>query len=105
MKTSLKGPRNRRAKKLAIKRSTTAVRESRVVLFGSATDPEVQASMSKISATGRSTELAPRPNFDTGLGHCGKHLCSCKEVCKIQFAQQTNVAFPGDVGATMGMCY
>jgi hypothetical protein len=92
----------RKSKKHKLVRSTATVKETRVVLFGSASDPEVKASLEKIAATGRGTELAPRPSFDTGLGMCGNHLCSCKTICKKEY---TPGAFPGDTGAMMGMCY
>lgn len=90
-----------------LKKSKAAVKESRVVLYGATTDPEVQASIAKISRTGRATEVEPRPNFETGLGMCGKHLCGCKTICKAQYGQQVVLtgAYPGDQGATMGGCF
>lgn len=57
-----------------------------VVLFGEKTDPEVQASINRIAIGGRKVELTTRPGFDTGLGMCGKHLCSCKHVCAKQYS-------------------
>lgn len=77
-------------------------RESRVVLFGSPNDSDVKESIRKAEIAGRQTEVMARPNFDTGLGPCGKHVCSCKEVCKADYLKG---AYPGDQGATMGMCY
>jgi hypothetical protein len=56
-------------------------KESHVVLFGSPNDPEVQASINKIAITKRKVEVVARPSFDTGLGSCGKHICSCKNAC------------------------
>jgi hypothetical protein len=59
----------------------TPPKESVVVLFGTAQDPEVKASINKIAIVKRRTELVVRPSFETGLGRCGKHLCSCKHTC------------------------
>lgn len=56
--------------------------QTTVVLFGSAADPEVRHSINKVAITGRKVQLAQRPSFDTGLGQCGKHLCSCKTGCE-----------------------
>lgn len=106
MKTKTKSTPRARSRKLTIKKSGAAVNESRVVLFGASTDPEVKASIEKIEATGRKTELQPRPGFDTGLGMCGKHLCGCKTVCKNEYSQEVIPgAFPGDQGAMTGMGY
>ena len=55
--------------------------ESRVILFGDAKDPALTDSINRIAITGRKVEIQTRPSWDTGLGHCGKHLCSCKVHC------------------------
>lgn len=92
-----------KAKKLnfkKLKRRSTPAAESRVVLYGSPKDPDVMNSINRIGITKRKVEVTPRPSFDTGLGKCGQHLCSCKTACKKQFS-----AFEGDQGATMGMSY
>lgn len=78
-----------------------SVRETTVLLFGNITDPEVQESKRRAEISGRKTELVARPSFDTGVGPCGKHVCSCKEVCKLEYAKSIG-AYPGDQGATMG---
>lgn len=95
--------RSGRSRKITTSTKVAAVRESRVVLFGSRTDADVQESIRKAEIAGRQTELIARPSFDTGLGPCGKHVCSCKEVCKEQYAK--TLAFKGDQGATMGVCF
>jgi hypothetical protein len=59
--------------------------EQRVVLFGNAGDEEVRRSAEQLKKQGREFGLKPRPDFDTGLGKCGKHLCHCKEHCQQQF--------------------
>jgi hypothetical protein len=56
------------------------ITQSRVELFGSTSDPEVKESLRLIKKTGREVSIA-RPSFDTGMGPCGRHLCSCKHVC------------------------
>jgi hypothetical protein len=61
---------------------------STVVLFGNPKDPEMQRSINRITVMGRKVEVTPRPAFDTGLGKCGKHLCSCKVHCKEKLAAQ-----------------
>jgi hypothetical protein len=58
--------------------------ESRVILFGNPSDPEVAASMRKLKNVGREVHTRPRANFDTGLGQCG-HLCHCKGPCLDQY--------------------
>jgi hypothetical protein len=70
---------------------TTPVKETSVILYGNASDPEVQSSVQKVSKT-RSAEVQPRPSFDTGLGNCGKHLCNCKTHCMREYNPQ---AFDG----------
>lgn len=92
-----------RSRKITKSTKVAAVRESRVVLFGSRTDQDVQESIRKAEIAGRETELIARPSFDTGIGPCGKHVCSCKEVCKEQYAK--TLAFKGDQGAAMGMSF
>lgn len=84
-----------------LKRRTTLPKESVVVLYGNPKDPEVKASINKVAITKRSTEVVARPSFDTGLGKCGHHLCSCKTACKKMYSP----AFEGDQGATMGHSY
>ena len=64
--------------------------ESRVILFGDAKDPALTDSINRIAITGRKVEIQQRPNWDTGLGHCGNHLCSCKEHCKLKVFGITN---------------
>lgn len=61
------------------------VPEQRVVLFGNAGDEEVRQSAERLKSQGRDVTLKPRPDFDTGMGHCGKHLCDCKTNCKEQY--------------------
>lgn len=56
-------------------------KESSYTLFGSKSDPEVKESLRKLRATGAKVTLTPRPGHDTGIGPCGKHLCSCKDMC------------------------
>lgn len=94
-----------RVRKIKITRKVASVRESRLVLFGGSADPEVKESIRKAEISGRKTELAPRPSFDTGLGLCGKHICSCKDICKKEYGMQVKGAYPGDQGPTMGMSY
>lgn len=105
MRTQTKTTSRAKSRKLILKKSEAAVKESRVVLYGATTDPEVQASMARLHATGRQTTLEPRASYDTGMGKCGKHLCNCKTVCKKEYEQQTTGAYPGDQGATMGGCF
>jgi hypothetical protein len=83
-------------------RRPTPAKETSVELFGSKTDPDVQRSINKVAITGRKINLSTRPSFDTGLGQCGKHLCSCKHACAKQYA---GVSFPGDNGASMGQSF
>jgi hypothetical protein len=54
---------------------------SRVVLFGNAKDPQLKDSIKKIAVSGRAVSTEPRASFDTGIGMCGNHLCSCKHTC------------------------
>src|SRR5690349_22109946 len=82
-----------------------SVRETTVLLFGNISDPEVRESKRKAEISGRATELIARPSFDTGIGPCGKHVCSCKEVCKAEYAKGCAGAYPGDQGPTMGMSF
>lgn len=63
------------------------VTESTVLLFGNINDPEVQQSKKRIEISGRQTEIVTRPNFDTGVGPCGKHVCSCKTVCLAKYGE------------------
>lgn len=79
------------------------VRESRVVFFGNENDMELQESMRKAAIAGRKVEIEPRPSFDSGLGPCGKHQCSCKTACKAEY--EFTGAYHGDHGATMGQSY
>lgn len=83
----------------------TKITESRLVLFGSNTDPEVKESIRQAKKTGRKIEVAPRPSFDTGLGQCGKHLCNCKAICKKEYAVNVPGAYPGDSGPVMGKSF
>lgn len=86
-----------RSRKKTSATKVAAVRESRVVLFGSRTDVETQESIRKAEISGRKTELVARPSFDTGFGPCGKHVCSCKEVCKLSYALSLDHKFgPSD---------
>jgi hypothetical protein len=85
--------------KKLIRRNAPA--ESTVVLFGNAKNPELKSSINKVAITGRKTELETRPSFDTGLGKCGDHLCSCKTACKKMYSP----AFEGDQGSSLGMAY
>ncbi len=72
-------------------------KQTRVELFGSKTDPEVQASINKIAITGRKVVLMPAPKHDTGQGNCGQ-LCHCpKGHCAM--------AYKGDQVATMGKSF
>lgn len=95
--------RTGRSRKVTTSTKVAAVRESRVVLFGSSSDPDTRESIRKAEIAGRKTEVIARPSFDTGLGPCGKHVCSCKDVCKEDYAK--SIAYPGDKGPTMGVCY
>ncbi|HEY8933812.1 MAG TPA: hypothetical protein VIM65_01270 [Cyclobacteriaceae bacterium] len=56
-------------------------KETRVVIFGTDTDHDVQRSIEKVRKTGREVHSLLRPSFDTGLGICGRHICSCKTEC------------------------
>jgi hypothetical protein len=62
--------------------------ESRVILFGNPSDPEIAESMRRLKNVGREVYTKPRANFDTGLGKCGKHLCHCKEICQEEYLNQ-----------------
>lgn len=90
-------PRKRKTYTLKV----AAVRESRVVFFGSRNDIDVKESMRKAELAGRKTELVARPSFDTGLGPCGKHVCSCKEVCRLHVAPSLDHKF-GPVDYELG---
>jgi len=59
--------------------------KQRVVLYGDAGDKEVLRSMRSIRKSGRMVTTKARPDFDTGVGQCGKHLCNCRQHCKEQF--------------------
>lgn len=96
--------RSGRSRKTTTATKVAAVRESRVVLFGSRSDIEVQQSIRRAEISGRKTDVIARPSFDTGTGPCGTHLCSCKEVCKLEYAKSTG-AYPGDQGAAMGVSF
>ncbi len=53
-----------------------------VTLFGNANDPQIIASKKRIELLGRSVEIQPLPDHDTGMGLCGQHYCNCTEICK-----------------------
>jgi len=59
-------------------------KESTLILYGSAKDPEVQASINRAAITGRKVQVKPTPPFDTNQGKCGK-LCHCQHVCAIHY--------------------
>lgn len=66
-----------------------------VILFGNPKDPELTESINRIAIAGRKVEMQSRPHFDTGLGLCGKHLCSCQGNCKKKlFAINNNTGKP-----------
>ena len=65
----------------------TPPKESVVILFGNPQDPEVKNSINKVAVTKRKTEVVARPSFDTGIGKCGKHICSCKHVCLERYSE------------------
>jgi hypothetical protein len=67
------------------------VRESRVILYGRASDAELRASQKKIEVSGRKTEIQARPGYDTGAGQCGKHLCHCNGHCQLDYIKGTQV--------------
>jgi len=75
------------------------VKQSRLEIFGSKNDPEVQASIKRATVSRREKDikLVPGPSHDTGLGPCGKKLCHCQHGCAL--------AYGGDQGATMGTAY
>lgn len=56
-----------------------------LILFGNPKDPEVAERINKAYITGKKVEVKLRPDFDTGVGMCGNHLCHCKGVCKEQY--------------------
>ena len=58
-----------------------------VIFFGNPRDPELAKSINRVAITGRPTQVIPRPSFDTGLGKCGKHICSCKTICTATFSE------------------
>jgi hypothetical protein len=103
MKTIKKDSRKVQSRNRSFKKLTQVVKETTVVLFGSASDPDVKASMDKLKLTGRGVEHQPRPSFDTGVGMCGRHLCNCKTICKKELAPA--IAFQGDPGASMGTSF
>jgi hypothetical protein len=72
------------------------VKTSRVALFGSKQDPEVQKSAAKIKKAGRKVENTF--SHPDGTGPCGR-VCSCKDFCK------ESGAYFGDRGAMMGSSY
>lgn len=69
------------------------IKKSTVVLYGSAQDPEVKASRKRIIAQGRNVEIQQRPNYDTGMGPCGKHQCHCTEGCEAYVATDIGQIF------------
>ncbi len=73
--------------------------ESHVVLFGRESDPSVEESKRRLERAGRQVVAVGRPQFDTGLGMCGKHLCHCKVHCGLKFEPEFDgKAFAGDLG-------
>ena len=72
--------------------------QSRVEIFGSKTDKEVQASIEKVKLTGRKVTVKSAPSHDTGQGNCGK-LCHCPK------GHCASGAYKGDEGAMMGTAY
>lgn len=74
----------KRTRKKSTHYKTASVRESRVVLFGRNNDTELIESKRRVELT-RAAEVTPRPSYDSGLGPCGKHVCSCKEICKKEY--------------------
>lgn len=73
---------------IKLTRPLHAYAESRVILFGNPSDPEIAESIRKLKRVGREVHTRPRANFDTGLGLCGKHLCHCKGVCQQEYCRQ-----------------
>jgi hypothetical protein len=71
------------------------VKKSRVLLFGSESDPEVKKSAAKQKKVARKVEFIPNSHPD-GTGPCGK-ICSCKQYCV--------AGFEGDKGAMMGTSF
>lgn len=63
------------------------LKESRVVLFGSPSDPEVAESIRRMKQLGREVTTRLRPSFDTGTGRCGKHLCHCTTHCMQEYSK------------------
>jgi len=70
----------------------TKIKETRIVFFGSESDPAIQESRRRAEISGRATEVVARPPFDTGIGPCGKHVCSCKGICKNDYVK--SIPFP-----------
>lgn len=64
---------------------TSEVRNTTLVLFGNPKDPEVAKRINKSYITGQKVEVKPRPDYDTGIGMCGNHLCHCKTVCSKEY--------------------
>lgn len=92
-KIKTRSARVKRTHKQTYSTKVASVRESSVVFFGSPNDAEVKESIRKAKLAGRKTELVARPSFDTGLGPCGKHVCSCKEVCKADYGKTLDAEF------------
>lgn len=61
-----------------------------VILFGDSNDPLLQQARQRIEALGRPVQIQPRPDHDTGLGICGKHMCTCTEPCQSIHYNQPN---------------
>lgn len=97
MKSTENGRTKRTRKHSHAARKVAAVLESRVVLFGQKSDIEVQESIRRAAIAGRQVDVVARPGFDSGIGPCGKHVCSCKGICKAEYG-----AYQGDGGAMMG---
>jgi hypothetical protein len=77
-----------RSRKKSNVQKIAAVRETKVLLFGSKSDPEIKESIRKAELT-REVELQLRPSYDTGAGQCGKHLCHCKGNCMMAYIKGT----------------
>jgi len=57
-----------------------------VILFGSAKDPDVQASINRVAITGRKVQVKPTPSHDSNESKCGR-LCHCKHACAMHTEQ------------------
>jgi hypothetical protein len=57
-------------------------------LFGSPDDPEVRERITRLKRTGHTIITTPRPDYDSGVGLCGKHLCGCQENCEQETASR-----------------